>query len=63
MCDVEKALERLIYIQHTLLEKSWDEYQRRIKVIANGGPFDGTAERSEWRRVTFPEMMKLIERS
>ena len=62
MCDVEKALERLIYIQHTFLEKDWDEYQRRLKVIAKGGPFKEFAERSRWRRVTLPEV-RIIERS
>ena len=62
MCDVEKALERLIYIQHTFLEKNWDEYQRRIRVIAKGGPFKEFAERSQLRRVVVPEF-RLIERS
>jgi hypothetical protein len=40
LCDVEKALERLVYIQHTFLEKDWDVFQERLRIIANEGPFE-----------------------
>ena len=40
MCDVRKALERVVYIQMTFLEKDWDVFQERLRVIANEGPFE-----------------------
>jgi hypothetical protein len=40
MCVVEKALQRIKYIQETFLEKDWDVYQERLRVITNEGSFE-----------------------